>query len=100
MRGRRPARRRAVIGSGLDPAPAVDMSRLDALGLADPFVLYLGRVDPNKGCAALIRHFVRYVETGKTVQLVMAGPASMPIPEHPLIRAARICRRWRCGKRC
>jgi glycosyltransferase involved in cell wall biosynthesis len=76
----------AVIGSGLDPAPAVDMSRLDALGLADPFVLYLGRVDPNKGCAALIRHFVRYVETGKTVQLVMAGPASMPIPEHPLIR--------------
>ena len=76
----------AVIGSGLDPAPAVDMSRLDALGLADPFVLYLGRVDPNKGCAALIRHFVRYVETGQTVQLVMAGPASMPIPEHPLIR--------------
>jgi glycosyltransferase involved in cell wall biosynthesis len=76
----------AVIGSGLEPAPAVDMSRLDALGLADPFVLYLGRVDPNKGCAALIRHFVRYVETGKTVQLVMAGPASMPIPEHPLIR--------------
>ena len=76
----------AVIGSGLDPAPAVDLSRLDALGLADPFVLYLGRVDPNKGCAALIRHFVRYVETGKTVQLVMAGPASMPIPEHPLIR--------------
>ena len=76
----------AVIGSGLDPAPVVDLSRLDALGLADPFVLYLGRVDPNKGCAALIRHFVRYVETGKTVQLVMAGPASMPIPEHPLIR--------------
>jgi glycosyltransferase involved in cell wall biosynthesis len=77
----------AVIGSGLDPAPAaVDLSPLDALGLADRFVLYLGRVDPNKGCAALIRHFVRYVETGKTVQLVMAGPASMPIPEHPLIR--------------
>ncbi|HZD63842.1 MAG TPA: hypothetical protein VE200_13720, partial [Xanthobacteraceae bacterium] len=44
----------AVIGSGLDPAPAaVDVSRLDALGLADSFVLYLGRVDPNKGCAAL-----------------------------------------------
>jgi len=77
----------AVIGSGLDPAPAaVDLSPLDPLGLVDPFVLYLGRVDPNKGCAALIRHFVRYVETGKTVQLVMAGPASMPIPDHPLIR--------------
>jgi glycosyltransferase involved in cell wall biosynthesis len=77
----------AVIGCGLDPAPAsVDLSRLDALGLVDPFVLYLGRIDPNKGCEALIRHFLRYVENGRRVQLVMAGPANMPIPDHPLIR--------------
>ena len=77
----------AVIGCGLDAAPGhVDLARLDRLQLADPFVLYLGRVDPNKGCQALIRHFLRYVELGRRVQLVMAGPASMPIPEHPLIR--------------
>jgi glycosyltransferase involved in cell wall biosynthesis len=77
----------AVIGCGLDPpSGAVDPSRLDALHLADPFVLYLGRIDPNKGCQALIRHFLRYAELGRHVQLVMAGPASMPIPEHPLIR--------------
>ena len=77
----------AVIGSGLDRAPdAADLSRLDPLRLADPFVLYLGRIDPNKGCQALIRHFLRYVEGGRNAQLVMAGPASMPIPEHPLIR--------------
>lgn len=77
----------AVIGSGLDPAPEdVDVSPLDGLGLAEPFVLYLGRIDPNKGCPALIRHFLRYVEGGRAVQLVMAGPASMTIPEHPLIR--------------
>jgi glycosyltransferase involved in cell wall biosynthesis len=78
----------AVIGSGLDPAAeTVDLRPLDALGLDDPFVLYLGRVDPNKGCQALIRHFLRYIEGGRRVQLVMAGPASMPIPEHPQIRA-------------
>jgi len=78
----------AVIGSGLDPAPAsVDLSPLDALHLDDPFVLYLGRIDPNKGCQTLIRHFLRYVESGRNVQLVMAGPASMPIPDHPRIRA-------------
>ncbi len=78
----------AVIGSGLDPAAeTVDLSPLDALGLDDPFVLYLGRIDPNKGCQALIRHFLRYVEGGRRVQLVMAGPASMPIPDHPRIRA-------------
>jgi glycosyltransferase involved in cell wall biosynthesis len=77
----------AIIGSGLDPAPdPQDLSRLDALQLRDPFVLYLGRIDPNKGCRALIRHFLRYVESGREVQLVMAGPASMEIPEHPLIR--------------
>jgi glycosyltransferase involved in cell wall biosynthesis len=78
----------AVIGSGLDPAPAsVDLSPLDPLHLDDPFVLYLGRIDPNKGCQTLIRHFLRYVDSGRNVQLVMAGPASMPIPDHPRIRA-------------
>jgi glycosyltransferase involved in cell wall biosynthesis len=77
----------AVIGCGLDPlSGAADRSRLDALRLADPFILYLGRIDPNKGCQALIRHFLRYVEGGGNVTLVMAGPSSMPIPEHPLIR--------------
>jgi glycosyltransferase involved in cell wall biosynthesis len=78
----------AVIGSGLDPAPhPADLSVLDALQLHDPFVLYLGRIDPNKGCTALLRHFLQYVEAGRNVQLVMAGPASMPIPDHPLVRA-------------
>ena len=84
----RPGAPSAVIGSGLDPArPGTDLSRVDSLGIADPFVLYLGRIDPNKGCAPLLRHFLRYVETGRNVQLVMAGPASMPIPDHPQIRA-------------
>ncbi len=78
----------AVIGCGLDPVTGpADLSRLDGLGLEDPFVLYLGRIDPNKGCDALMRHFLRYAELGRRVQLVMAGPASMPIPDHPSIRA-------------
>jgi glycosyltransferase involved in cell wall biosynthesis len=75
-------------GPGLDPAEqTVDLRALDALGFVDPFVLYLGRIDPNKGCQTLIRHFLRYIEGGRRVQLVMAGPASMPVPEHPQIRA-------------
>jgi glycosyltransferase involved in cell wall biosynthesis len=76
-----------IIGCGLDPATREpDLSRLDRLQLSDPFVLYLGRIDPNKGCRLLLRNFLRYAEQGTHVQLVMAGPASMPIPEHPLIR--------------
>src|SRR5262249_35020378 len=76
----------AIIGCGLDPAAAVEPVDLAALGVRDPFVLYLGRVDPNKGCAAMLRHFVKYAALGRSVQLVVAGPASMPIPDHPLIR--------------
>jgi glycosyltransferase involved in cell wall biosynthesis len=78
----------AVIGCGLDPVTApADLTRLANLQLDDPFVLYLGRIDPNKGCDALMRHFLRYVDLDRRVQLVMAGPASMPIPDHPSIRA-------------
>jgi glycosyltransferase involved in cell wall biosynthesis len=82
-----PGRPSQVIGCGLDPVGTADSSPLDALGLTDPFVVYVGRVDPNKGCQALIRHFLRHAEQRRNVQLVMAGPSSMPIPEHPSIKA-------------
>ena len=50
--------------------------------MRDPFLLYLGRIDPNKGCADLLQHFMRFkAEQGGPVQLVMAGPASMPLPD-------------------
>jgi glycosyltransferase involved in cell wall biosynthesis len=77
----------SVIGCGIDPPPdAADVSRFEALDLADPFVLYLGRIDPNKGCRTLLQHFSRYVDEGGTAQLVMAGPANMPVPDAPWIR--------------
>jgi glycosyltransferase involved in cell wall biosynthesis len=83
----RPPAPSCIIGSGLDPAAdrvAVDLA---ALGVRDPFILYLGRIDPNKGCADLLHHFMRFSgEEGGRVQLVMAGPASMPLPEHPNVR--------------
>lgn len=73
-----------VIGVGLDPAPDAPAHQLDSLGLRDPFILYLGRVDPNKGCETLLRHFIRLQASGsRPVQLVLAGPANMPIPRHP-----------------
>jgi glycosyltransferase involved in cell wall biosynthesis len=84
----RTGRPSAIIGCGVDPAaPAEGRAHLDALGIKDPFVLYLGRVDPNKGCATLLRHFEKFAALRGDVQLVIAGPASMPIPAHPLIRA-------------
>jgi glycosyltransferase involved in cell wall biosynthesis len=90
----RPLPPSAIVGAGLEPpAPHADASgRLAALGIRTPFVLYLGRVDPNKGCAVLLRHFERYAAErpggagGAGVQLVMAGPVNMPLPEHPQVK--------------
>jgi glycosyltransferase involved in cell wall biosynthesis len=77
-----------VIGSGLDPAPAhADRLPLDDLGIVAPFALYLGRIDRNKGCERLLRYFDRYLSLGgPPVQLVMAGPSNMRIPDHPLVK--------------
>jgi glycosyltransferase involved in cell wall biosynthesis len=83
----RPLAPSCVAGTGLEPAgarPGLDRARL---GIDGPFVLYLGRVDPNKGCDTLFRHFLRWQgATDLRVPLVLAGPANMPVPEHPQIR--------------
>jgi glycosyltransferase involved in cell wall biosynthesis len=84
----------AVIGCGIDPAEGVrPLSRnsserglAPSADIADPFVLYLGRVDPNKGCESLLRYFTRYMTHGRGITLVLAGPVNMPVPEHPSIR--------------
>jgi glycosyltransferase involved in cell wall biosynthesis len=89
-RASRPLAPSTVIGCGVDPAPSqlrgVDLA---AARVSDPFILYLGRIEPNKGCDTLLEYFGRYVESPsavKNVQLVMAGFPNMPIPAHPSIR--------------
>jgi glycosyltransferase involved in cell wall biosynthesis len=77
-----------IVGSGLEPViedEGSDVS-LESLGVVKPFVLYLGRIDPNKGCETLVRHFLRRAPGDRSIQLVMAGPENMPMPNHPRIR--------------
>ena len=78
-----------VVGIGLDPGDDVRPSRdaLDRLGIPEAFVLYLGRVDRNKGCATLLEYFQEYIESGGDTTLVLAGPSTVTIPNHPRIRA-------------
>ena len=79
-----PAAPSCIVGSGLDPARPGSASGPAVAD--DPFLLYLGRIDPNKGCETLLRFFVRYQERGgPPVHLVMAGPANMEVPDHPQI---------------
>jgi glycosyltransferase involved in cell wall biosynthesis len=72
-----------VIGTGLEPpTPGAKTS------VERPFILYLGRVEPHKGCETLLRYFQDFVDReGSRLQLVLAGPVYMPIPSHPSIRA-------------
>jgi glycosyltransferase involved in cell wall biosynthesis len=84
-----PLRASEVVGIGLEPVPAGDTPRgpLDRLAIPPTYLLYLGRVDRNKGCDMLLDNFQKYAATRGDVTLVLAGPAKMQIPDHPQIRA-------------
>jgi glycosyltransferase involved in cell wall biosynthesis len=76
-----------IAGSGLDPSDPQLQVPLESIGVSRPFALYLGRIDPNKGCETLLQHFVRYAhEHDDGLELVMAGPANMPIVDHPRVK--------------
>jgi glycosyltransferase involved in cell wall biosynthesis len=77
-----------TIGSGLDLPDVLARDDFRARhGLTRPFLLYVGRIDRNKGCAALFAYFQRFLqETLLDVDLVLAGTAALAIPDHPRIR--------------
>ena len=55
-------------------------------GVRGPFLLYVGRIDRNKGCAELFHFFLRYRrETSSALKLVLVGQAALPVPDDPAI---------------
>ncbi len=78
-----------IIGSGLEPAPpSPGRSALESLGIPERFLLYVGRIDRNKGCHTLFEYFIQHLADGGTdTTLVLAGPATIPVPAHSRIRA-------------
>jgi glycosyltransferase involved in cell wall biosynthesis len=88
LRAGQPLEPAAVIGSGLEPAPAAPPPRtlLDRLAVPAQFALYLGRVDRNKGCHTMFEYFEEHLASGGAdTTLVLAGPAKLMIPRHPRI---------------
>ena len=79
------------VGSEIPRADEPDRAR-QKFGLAHPFVLYVGRIDANKGCAELFDLFidwlrVRYLTLReRDVDLVLIGTRVIDIPDHPRIR--------------
>ncbi len=86
-----------VLGNGIDAqrlariaaAPSAEIfAGQPRLSPADDYIIFVGRVDPSKGCDQLFDYFTRYkAETGSAVKLVLVGKPTMPIPPHPDIVA-------------
>lgn len=75
-----------IIGSGLQ-LPKTTVSGADfrrKTGIEGPYFLYLGRIDPNKGCDRMFKFFTAYMsEYDDSVPLLLIGGKKMPVPEHP-----------------
>ena len=75
------------VGSALPAAVDGDAFR-KRHGIEGPFLLYVGRIDLNKGCPELFDHFLRYrAETGSNLKLVLVGRALLELPKDDSIRA-------------
>jgi glycosyltransferase involved in cell wall biosynthesis len=87
-RAGRPLQPSTVIGSGLDASRPIDARPILARhGIPEDYVLYLGRVDRNKGCDSLLEYFQTFANGPDAPALVLAGPTTMRVPPHPRIRA-------------
>jgi glycosyltransferase involved in cell wall biosynthesis len=77
-----------VTGIGSRIPASVDPQRArDKFGLHRPYVLYVGRIDANKGCGELFDFFAKYVEaSNRELDLVLIGTPVLPIPANARIR--------------
>ncbi len=81
--GRSDSQVRAVIGVGVETEFVADGDRFrQKYGLAEPFLLYVGRQEAGKNVPLLLDYWARYAATTQTeMKLVLIGPGQMPIPE-------------------
>ena len=76
-----------IVGVGSDVPettdPALFSSKHD---VPSSYIIYVGRIDQNKGCRTLFQHFLRYrEETGSSLGLVLVGGKMMEVPDDPAI---------------
>jgi glycosyltransferase involved in cell wall biosynthesis len=78
---------RTLVGVGVAQPAGVDADRFrERYRINGPFMLYLGRVDPSKGCDTLFDYARKYCGGDSRIRsLVLIGDAQMPIPDDPRI---------------
>jgi glycosyltransferase involved in cell wall biosynthesis len=74
-----------VVGVGTEvPAESSAGRFREKHGIRGPYLMYVGRIDRNKGCHKLFDYFLWFKEdTGSDVKLVLVGNSILPIPPHP-----------------
>lgn len=77
-----------VVGVGSELPETTEPLRFrKKFGIPEQFILYLGRIDENKGCKELFDFTIRFNATHPGgLTLVLIGNAVMPVPRHPRIR--------------
>jgi glycosyltransferase involved in cell wall biosynthesis len=81
--GRSDSQVRAVVGVGVETDFVADGNRFrQKYGLAEPFLLYVGRQETGKNVPLLLDYWASYVATTQTeMKLVLIGPGQVTIPE-------------------
>jgi glycosyltransferase involved in cell wall biosynthesis len=77
-----------VVGVGSEVPDEVSADRArQKFGLTGPFVVYVGRIDSNKGFPELFEHFAYHLSrSGRPLTLVLLGTAVVPVPTSPHVR--------------
>jgi glycosyltransferase involved in cell wall biosynthesis len=78
----------ATVGVGSQIPDATNASGAAIkFGLERAYVLYVGRIDVNKGCAELFDYYLQYASrSDRALDLVLIGTPVLPVPAHPRIR--------------
>jgi glycosyltransferase involved in cell wall biosynthesis len=77
-----------VVGTGIVRPAAVPVTEVETrLDLLGDYLVYVGRIEPEKGCAVMIDHFLRWQrETRANVTLALFGRATMSFSENAHVR--------------
>ncbi|MBN1878490.1 glycosyltransferase family 4 protein [bacterium] len=76
-----------IVGVGLpesDASPVLIKKAVEKFSRLDPYILYVGRIDKNKGCDHLFRMYRRFYDDVRSdIRLVLIGKSVVPVPDHP-----------------
>jgi glycosyltransferase involved in cell wall biosynthesis len=77
-----------VVGIGSEVPQRPEPMRFRAkYGINGRFVIYVGRIDENKGCKELFEFFLRYLRARRAgLTLVLIGHAVLDVPKDPRIK--------------